>query len=98
MKISKKGVAVDTVVLIILAVIVLALVGYLIYKTWGEGKCKIDSTICLAARMDCCCAGGTFDEVEKACGESCNPNQLKTCEGTPCSGGTCAEPSDSGPS
>jgi len=96
MMISRKGVAVDTVVLIILAVIVLALVGYLIYTTFGRGKCKIDSTQCLAARLDCCCAAGTPAEVEKAC-VSCDPNQIKNCTGLPCPG-PCQESPDSGPS
>jgi hypothetical protein len=85
MKIMRKGIAVDTIVLIILAIIVLGLVGYLIYTTFTKGKCKIDSTECLAARLDCCCAAGTLAEVEKACG-SCEPDQIKDCTGLPCPG------------
>ena len=87
MMIARKGVAVDTVVLLILGMIVLALIAYLIYTTFLKGKCKIDSTECLAARIECCCAKGTLADAEKAC-ESCSPDDLKDCTGTPCPG-TC---------
>lgn len=83
--IMRKGVAVNTTILLILGMIVLGLVGYLIYTTFIQGKCKVDSTECLAARIDCCCAAGTLADAEKAC-VSCGPAEVSDCTGLPCPG------------
>ena len=85
MKILRKGVAVSTIVWIILAVMVIGLVGYLIYDTFWKGKCKIDSTNCLAARLECCCGRSTLAEAQDAC-VHCGPADIANCAGMPCSG------------
>jgi hypothetical protein len=67
MKIMRKGIAVDTVVLIILGIIVLGLVGYLIFTHYGIGQNVIVSKECLAARMDYCMTGGSYADLQKDC-------------------------------
>ena len=67
MMIARKGVAVDTVVLLILGVIVLALIAYLIFTHFEKGQNIIVSKECLAARMDYCLTSGSFADVEKNC-------------------------------
>ena len=67
MKIMRKGIAVDTVVLLILGIIVLGLIGYLIFTHYGIGRNVIVSKECLAARMDYCMTGGSYADLQKDC-------------------------------
>ena len=85
MIIMRKGIAERTLVMLILAVIILGLLGYLIYTNFAKVKCKIDSTGCLAARIECCCGRATLAEAEKEC-VSCGPDEIADCTGMPCAG------------
>lgn len=95
MMIMKKGVAVDTLILIILGVIVIALVAYLIFTHFGIGKNVIESKECLAARIDYCMTGSSYADLQKNCpgstyadvnpptNEAPSTDRSSPCEGIP---------------
>jgi hypothetical protein len=85
MMIMKKGVAVDTVILIILGIIVLGLVAYLIFTHYGLFQNNMGSKECLAARMDYCMTGGSYADLQKNCPGS-NYADNKTGPDSPCNG------------
>jgi len=81
----KKGVAVQTIVWIVLAIIVLGLVGYLLFTTFVKGKAGMESKECLAARLNYCLVERTpssLADVNKACAPM-DYTDATACEGLP---------------
>jgi hypothetical protein len=89
----RKAIATNTIFYIILGIIVLALLGYLLYKVFVKGHGEIDSKECLAARFNICTnqiPGSQINDVAKVCGKTgkwtdwtCTTTQKEICIGIP---------------
>ncbi len=80
-----KGIAIQQIVLLVLAVIVLAALGYYLFTTFGTAGPKISRTNCQAALLDACsyCKNTNWDPNEEGIvtTTSCTSSLVKSITG-----------------